>query len=199
MPHGSCIAPPYMVAPSNLRGCMLGRAAIDNPAIFWDADRYFYGLERNPCQNRREVLERYACYLEVLYPKRCCDLEEEITHHIPVPKIVPLSPYCPICEDKYRANSEIEEDLEKIAVKAIEKRKKAMIATRIIVRSFKPIRGLFHGLPGGKVFLQKLDKTSRDTSIRNCGPGYMLRRVMDQTPSQLLDQHFVFSEEAVYI
>ena len=194
MPHGSCIAPPYMVAPSNLRGCMLGRAAIDNPAMFWDVDRYFYGLDRNPCQNRRQVLERYAGYLEVLYPKRCCDVDEEITHHIPVPKIIQLRPYCPICQDKYRIKDENEEDMKITAMKAVKARKKAMIATRILGRSFKPIRGLFHGLPGGKVFLHTLDKTSRDTSIRNCGPGYILKRVIDQTPSQLLDQNFVFSE-----
>ena len=174
---------------------MLGRVAIDNPAIFWDADRYFYGLETNPCQNRRQVLERYASYLEVLYPKRCCDIDEEITHRIPVPTIVELRPYCTICQDKYGKENGKGEDVKEIAMKVIEKRNKVMIASRILGRSFKPIRNLFHGLPGGKVFLHTLDKASRDKSIRNCGPGYVLRRVMDQVPPRLLDQNFILTED----
>jgi hypothetical protein len=31
-----------------------------NPSVFWDIDRYFYGLDQNPCQNRRQVLEQYC-------------------------------------------------------------------------------------------------------------------------------------------
>lgn len=58
--NGSCITPPKC-APPNLKGCMLGRAAIDNPAQFWDVDRYFYG-STNPCRNRRQVLEQYCQY-----------------------------------------------------------------------------------------------------------------------------------------
>jgi broad specificity polyphosphatase/5'/3'-nucleotidase SurE len=38
---GSCIAPP-LVSPRNLRGCMLGRAAMDHPAQFCLVDEYFY-------------------------------------------------------------------------------------------------------------------------------------------------------------
>jgi len=195
LPHGSCMAPPYEAAPRNLRGCMMGRAAIDNPAIFWDADRYFYGLERNPCQNRRQVLEQYASYLEVLYPKRCCDVDEEMTHQLPVPKINQLYPYCPTCRDKYRTENEKQEEMEEVVMTGMKQKKKAKIHTRIIGRSFKPIRGLFYALPGSKVFLHTLDKLGRDASIRNCGPGYILRRVMEEIPSELLDQNFVSSED----
>lgn len=194
LPHGSCMAPPYQTAPPNLRGCMMGRAAIDNPAIFWDVDRYFCGLERNPCQNRREVLEQYANYLEVLYPKRCCDIDEEITHRFPVPKINQLRPYCPTCRDKYRTEDE-KQQMEQIAMTGMMQKKKAKIASRIIGRSLKPIRGLFHGLPGGKVFLHTLDKVARDKTIRNCGPGFIVRRVMEEVPSVLLDKNFVYSED----
>jgi tRNA-dihydrouridine synthase len=189
------MAPPYEAAPLNLRGCMMGRAAIDNPAIFWDADRYFYGLDRNPCQNRRQVLEQYASYLEVLYPKRCCDVDEEMTHQLPVPKINQLYPYCPTCRDKYRTEDEKQEETEEIVITGMKQKKKAKIHTRIIGRSFKPIRGLFHALPGSKVFLHSLDKLGRDATIRNCGPGYILRRVMEEIPSELLDQNFIFSED----
>ena len=170
----------------------MGRAAIDNPAIFWDTDRYFYGLERNPCENRRQVLEQYASYLEILYPRRCCDLDEEITYRLPVPKIDQLRSYCPICIDTYQIE---EEEKEQTALTEIQHKNKAKIASRIVGRSLKPIRGLFHGLPGGKVFLHALDNVARDTTIRNCGPGYLLRRGMQQIPSELLDQDFVFSED----
>lgn len=196
LPHGSCMAPPYELAPPNLRGCMMGRAAIDNPSIFWDADRYFYGMRNNPCQNRRQVLEQYASYLEDLYPKRCCDTNEEMTHQIPVPKINQLRLYCRSCRDKCRPEEKMQEEVDgQIALIEMNENKKTKIATRIIGRSFKPIRGLFHGLPGGKVFLHTLDKLGRDKTIRNCGPGYILRCVMEEIPSDLLDQNFILSED----
>ena len=43
---------------------------MDNPAVFADLDRYFYGDE-NPCKNRREVLENYMEYLSIRYPSQC--------------------------------------------------------------------------------------------------------------------------------
>jgi hypothetical protein len=50
---------------------MARSSAIDNPALFADVDRYFYGLPSNPCRNRRQVLEAYCQYLmEQLYPRR---------------------------------------------------------------------------------------------------------------------------------
>jgi len=192
VPHGSCIAPPYELAPPNLHGCMMGRAAIDNPAIFWDADRYFYGMDRNPCQNRRQVLEQYASYLEALYPRRCCDLDDQITHRIPVPQIKQLRPYCPICRDIYQTGEEKEREEET----EFKQKNKLKISNRLVGRSLKPIRGLFYGLPGGKVFLRLLDSMARNITIRNCGPGYILRRVIQEMPGDLLDQDFVLSEDA---
>jgi tRNA-dihydrouridine synthase A len=187
--HGSCIAPPFEMAPSNLRGCMMGRAAIDNPAIFWDVDRYFYGMGSNPCQNRRQVLERYASYLESLYPRRCCDLDEEVTHHIPVPTVTQLRPYCPVCRDQYQTDEE-----EEFFMVELNQKKKLKISSRLIGRSLKPIRGLFYGIPGGKVFLRILDKAARDDSLRNCGPGFIVWRVVQQMRDDLLDQNFISAE-----
>ena len=192
--YGSCMAPPYGAAPTNLLGCMMGRAAIDNPSIFWDVDRYFYGMEKNPCQNRRQVLEKYASYLDELYPKRCCDTEEEITHRIPVPNVDRLCDDCPICRDNNKIVSEKQKELDQFLASWMKKQKKDRISNRLIGRCFKPIRGLFYGLPGGKVYLHTLDKVSRDKSIRNCGPGFILRRVIDQLPADLLDQDFILSE-----
>ena len=201
LPHGSCMVPPYEVVPSNLRGCMLGRVAIDNPSIFWDADRYFYGLKSNPNKNRREVLEKYASYLESLYPRRCCDLDEEITYGIPVPKIIQFRSYCPFCRDTYETDEKNNNEKDTtVTVKSniideIQQNNKIKITSRIVGRSLKPVRGLFHGVPKGKVFLHACDEAARDTSIRNCGPGYILRRVMQQIPSQIMDLPFILSEE----
>ena len=173
----------------------MGRAAIDNPSVFWDVDRYFYGMEKNPCQNRRQVLEKYASYLDQLYPKRCCDKEKEITHRIPVPKVDLLCQDCPTCRDDDRTESEEQKDVDQMIAEWMKQQKKVRIHNRIIMRCFKPIRGLFYGLPGGKIFLHTLDKVSRESSIRNCGPGFILRRVMEELPSELLDQDFVLSED----
>lgn len=103
--NGSCVAPPKYVPP-NLKGCMLGRAAIENPAQFWDVDRYFYG-STNPCQNRRQVLEQYCQYLEQTYPRRCCDDDERITTKIPAPTpVVRYHEYCNVCREMYGGDEE---------------------------------------------------------------------------------------------
>ncbi len=98
-PNGSCIVPPSRGnVPSNLKGCMLGRAAMDNPSLFWDCDRYFYGEAENPCKSRRQVLDRYIDYLEEAYPRRCCDDRDDVqTNRIPAPKVVYTKEHCNIC------------------------------------------------------------------------------------------------------
>lgn len=201
-PHGSCTVPPFECAPPNLRGCMMGRAAIDNPAIFWDVDRYFFGLKANPCQNRRQVLEQYCQYLEDLYPRRCCDLDEAITHQLPVPEVDRLCSYCPICRATYEKDVDSSDFLESNAIyDAILHRDrqqlKVKIAPRLVVRALRPVKGLFHGLPKRKLFLRTLDEQAKDLSIRNCGVGFILRRVMEIIPNDLLDRNFVRSEDYV--
>jgi tRNA-dihydrouridine synthase A len=193
--YGSCIAPP-VVAPPNLRGCMMGRAAIDNPSIFWDVDRYFCGLESNPCQNRRQVFEKYCLYLEELYPRRCCDKDDRATFKIPVPDVIRECEYCHVCRDVYEgkdgAKTVVVEPIPKDHSKGATKTK---ITSRIIGRALKPVRGMFYGLPKSKVFLRACDKLCMDTSVRNCGPGFILRMALRVMPDRVLDQDFVKTED----
>ena len=84
--NGSCTRYPGET-PANLRGVMLGRAAIDSPAMFWDVDRYFYGEQTNSIKNRNEVLLKYCDYLDRIYPRRCCDNDDRITSSMFEPTI----------------------------------------------------------------------------------------------------------------
>jgi tRNA-dihydrouridine synthase A len=174
-PNGSCTAPPSPHAPLNLVGCMLGRAAMDNPSMFWDVDRYFYGLSSNPCRNRMEVFERYCQYLERTYPRRCCDDDERITRMIPAPDIdLKGVGGCQLCCEFYGESSipiaPLAGSLDFQKPGAIQK-----IHSCVIERSLKPIHGIFFGMPKSKTFKRSLDTLSRDGSVRNCGPGYILR------------------------
>lgn len=45
LPYGSCTQPP-VIAPFNLKGCMMGRAAMDDPCLFNNADKYFFDEEK---------------------------------------------------------------------------------------------------------------------------------------------------------
>jgi len=55
--------------PSNLHGVMIGRGAMNNPSMLWNADQALYG-EPEPSEplTRRNVLERYCSYLEGVHP-----------------------------------------------------------------------------------------------------------------------------------
>ncbi len=62
---GSCVVPPIHPAPSNLRGCMIGRAAIDHPIQFAKIDHFWYNdvdtpVENNKATTRRQVLQQYC-------------------------------------------------------------------------------------------------------------------------------------------
>jgi tRNA-dihydrouridine synthase len=193
-PNASCTAPPVTVPP-NLKGCMMGRAATDNPAMFADADRFFYGLESNPCRNRRQVLEQYCTYLEGLYPRRCCDDDPRITYKLPVPEVERMTEYCPLCRDTYLINWEQREPTELESEIPNDDPAKPKVASRIIGRSLKPIRGMFYGLPKSKRFIQTLDKLVQDMAIRNCGPGFLIRKASQVMPNELLDQEFARTED----
>eukprot|EP00980_Cylindrotheca_fusiformis_P015313 scaffold4272_cov98-Cylindrotheca_fusiformis.AAC.3 len=60
-PNGSCVAP-LLRPPPNLKGCLMGRTPRDNPCLMWDIDRYFYGKQSNPCQNRWQIHEKQDDY-----------------------------------------------------------------------------------------------------------------------------------------
>ena len=173
----------------------MGRAAMDNPAIFADADRYFYGLEKNPCRNRREAFDRYCEYLEELYPRRCCDSDDEITYKLPVPNVrARKGQYCQVCgplylKEKYTEPASSDEP------EIVKPTGKPKIASRLIGRALIPIRGMFFGLPKSKLFNQHLDRLARDLKVRDCGPGYMIRKALEVVPPYILDQDFSTSEE----
>eukprot|EP00978_Attheya_sp_CCMP212_P008346 scaffold19638_cov48-Attheya_sp.AAC.1 len=202
--NGSCTAPP-LEAPGNLRGVMMGRAAMDDPAQFWDVDRYMFGDDKNPCRNRHQVLELYCTYLERTYPRRCCDTDSRLTTRIPAPKI-PLSPnqYCDICKPIYyrydKAPTEEEEQGSNDAIHMasnkgaiiLYKEDGVKISSRVMDRSLKPILGMFYNLPGAKVFRRRCHELSRDLRVRNCGPGCVLRMALASSISpHILHQDFV--------
>lgn len=110
--NGSCVHPPTFPGIPNMKGAMLGRACIDNPAMFWDVDRYIFGDLTNPCQNRRQLLEKYCAFLERRYPRRCCDdfsQEKEVTtcYKVAEESIHPTNEGgCSICDFIYRPSKQ---------------------------------------------------------------------------------------------
>ena len=188
LPYGSCKAAPLYPAPTNLRGCLLGRVAMDNPAIFADVDRFWYGEPSNPCANRRDVLDRYCNVLEEMYPSRCCDGDNDNwTAVYPAPQnIERYAMHCPICCTDPSIS---------FADDVIRERSQQPIKIKqgVVDRCVKPIMNLFFGIPGGaRDFRRAVDTRRMDTRIRNCGPSYILQQaVQDVIPDALLDQPFV--------
>lgn len=206
--NGSCIAPP-MLAPHNLRGVMMGRAAIDDPCLFHDVDRYFYGDKNNPCKNRRDVLEQYCKYLERTYTRRCCDDDERMSFEHPMPNVVLDYDYCEQCADVYGGTAVQDGNSSEWLVGQQPKRNrtkqqqlisdkngnqlvnnKPKMASKIIARSLKPVQGIFNGVPNSRAFRRCCDELGQDVAVRNCGPGYILRKAMQSVPSEVLDREF---------
>ena len=170
----------------------MGRAAFDHPVLFWDVDRYFYGEPTNPCQNRREVLEHYCQFLEQTYPRRCCDDDERVTYYYPAPNVQPTQDYCNICQDIYGPATT------STTTATNTSSAKTKIASRIIGRSLKPIQGIFNGVPYSRAFRRTCDELGQDIKVRNCGPGYILRKAMGAIPDKILDRPFEDEEEYRY-
>eukprot|EP00593_Proboscia_inermis_P001462 CAMPEP_0171300252 /NCGR_PEP_ID=MMETSP0816-20121228/9034_1 /TAXON_ID=420281 /ORGANISM="Proboscia inermis, Strain CCAP1064/1" /LENGTH=507 /DNA_ID=CAMNT_0011776593 /DNA_START=82 /DNA_END=1605 /DNA_ORIENTATION=+ len=195
--NGSCTVAPVTVPP-NLIGCMLGRAAMDNPCMFWDVDRFFYGEVGNPCQNRREVMIKYCEYLERTYPRRCCDNDERTTFCIPAPNVTKKlygtnGGGCDICKEFY---GELLCFGQKELMQAVStKSGKVKISSRVIDRALKPIYAIFFGLPMKKAFQRECDRLSKELNVRNCGPGYMIRKAMHIIPVTVLDAPFIRTED----
>ena len=218
-PFGSCITPPLQTPP-NLRGCLVGRAAMDHPVQFAVTDTYFYGAPpptRNPCPCRRVLLLRYADFLETVYPRRCCDDDNDIlTFRYPAPKVTHTRQFCPVCrpsndnknEDKgnktmvdpssspVALQGQVDQNTNENPANAKahkqnpNKRKHACKITKhIIHRSLKPTMGVFFGIPGAsKAWRRTLDQLTNCTNVRNCGPAFLLRRAMQQMPQHVLDR-----------
>jgi tRNA-dihydrouridine synthase A len=182
--NGSCTAPP-LIAPDNLKGCMIGRAAIENPCIFWNADSYFYGEEKNPCKNRREVLDKYCEYLERTYPRRCCDNDTRKTFQYPSPKISFLYDSCHLCQDVYGGQN-VNQDRKLKDINEFESK----ISAKIIGRALKPVQGIFSGCPKSRLFRRTCDSLGQNVSLRDCGPGYILRKAIESMPDYIIDEDF---------
>ena len=217
-PQGSCLHPPR-VAPANLRGVMVARLARDRPAELADVDRYFYGAAANPCRNRREVMERYLSFLEREYPRRCCD--DVAAHTLGMAREMRLvhdKPFCAICREfrgrtaesaAWRAGDRTawENSSEGIAApQAVVGRHQsgkrsrrhakyggAKIVTRIVDRALAPTHGILAGEAGQKAFRRASHDLSRDGTVRNCGPGYILWKAMRAAPDEVWDRPFDLS------
>jgi len=221
-PNGSCIAPLARArVPPNLRGCMLGRAAMDNPAVFWDCDRYFYGDSKNPCATRREVLDKYIDYLESVYPRRCCDDRNDVqTNRIPAPSVEYTRESCDVCSawrkhkqhhsptekhltaddpdalDKSSSNNHTTISPCTTTPKKTKKKKtKAKITTHVVRRSLRPVLGLFFGLSTSRIFRRKCEELIQDAKIRDCGPAFVLVSALRVVPDRFLDAEFVRTED----
>lgn len=201
--NGSCITPPAGMAPSNLRGCMVGRVARDNPCVLWDVDRYFYGEADNPCQNRKEVLTKYCAYLDTVYPRRCCDNDPTVTK-----KIMDGSPnfdfewdYCALCFelDGTATNTPDDDDdtrIPSMTVRPISQDNAGhcdggvKVTSYVMSRSIKPIMNIFYGLPMARQFRRELEQLTRNVGYRNCGPAALIRRALRIVPVEVLERPF---------
>jgi hypothetical protein len=179
--------------------------------MFWDADRYFYGEPSNPCQNRRQVFEQYCRYLETIYPRRCCDNDARITFEFPPPKVTHERDCCHICASLYQTtptkssrsdqnattineengNSNVMNVNASTTSPKHETPHQVKIRSRIIDRSLRPVLNIFKDVPNTRSFKRMCNELGKDTRIRNCGPGYILRRAIQSVPPETLDQDFL--------
>lgn len=51
---------------SSVHGVMIGRAAWNNPIILANADTKIFGEKSDPCFSRREILEKYMDYCDIM-------------------------------------------------------------------------------------------------------------------------------------
>ena len=206
LPYGSCTQPP-VIAPTNLKGCMMGRAAMDDPCLFHNTDKYFFNEASNPCTTRREVLAKYCLWLEKTYPRRCCDSDERITFEYPAPQVTHEQDYCNICVEIYgpeQINSKISANENIVAnvrskdgndekMPECQKKKektRPKMSSRIIARSLKPVQGVFAGIPDTREFRRRCDTLGQNDAMRNCGPGFLLRMAMRSVNDDALDRPF---------
>ena len=213
--YGSCIVPPMYPAPSNLRGCMIGRAAMDHPIQFAKVDHFWYNdystcIANTKATTRRQVLQQYCQFLDKLYPRRCCDnFDTIITSEIPAPNIEGLRPFCSICKEfrqsPFVRNCNDDDNLVATTTPTAVRSEclqqsdqhpanTIKIATRIIDRSLKSILNIFHGCNGSKAFRYNCEILRRCTLIRNCGPAYILYHASIQQSNvsdEILDESII--------
>ena len=155
---------------------MLGRAAMENVAIFGNIDNKFYG-EPNPCPNRRMALQIYCLYLDSIYPRRCSDGDHRIsTVTFPLLVVEPEG-CCRHCLDFHTGKPVVDRDqnLRKVSPKIYE-------------RSLKPVLSLFCGFPRQREFRRQLDRFR--LKMYNCGPANVIRKAAQSVPDSILDENF---------
>ena len=203
LPHGSCIAP--MKNPP-IKGVMVGRLARDHPAALATIDTDFYGEPSNPCNNRRDLMNRYIQFLERVYPRRCCDDDATITLGMVDEKtnvIVNNKEYCDVCgavndvrveeiaaAPKPSATLQISRLSGKRSNRHQRNNGGTKIVSRVIDQSLQPTLGILYGVIGNGSFRRELHRLSRDSTVRNCGPAFILKKAMQCVPCEVWDQPF---------
>lgn len=71
----------------------------------------------------------------------------------------------------------------------------AKIVTRIIDRALQPTWNILAGEKGKRVFVNTSHELSRDKTVRNCGPAYILWKAMKAVPDEIWDKPFELSDE----
>mmetsp|Transcript_33997 Transcript_33997/g.50759 ORF Transcript_33997/g.50759 Transcript_33997/m.50759 type:complete len:658 (-) Transcript_33997:19-1992(-) len=64
------------------------------------------------------------------------------------------------------------------------------IVSRVIDQALKPTLGILYNQKGNSKFKRTLHELSRDGNIRNCGPGYILRKAMMCVEDDIWDKPF---------
>ena len=200
-PNGSCVAPPRSSPPPNLKGCLLGRAARDNPCMLWDLDRYWYGAESNPCQNRQDVLDKYLAYIESVSPRRCCDSDPRGTRKLPFTPTSIEYDYCEYCLE-LNSDSNTQDHTKLRIAPTIEStradKQTFKITTHLINRCIRPIVGILHGLPNSKTFRRECDRLIQHCpQYRNCGPANLIRRALRVVKVHYLQQPFEHTKDVL--
>jgi len=183
-PNGSCIVP-LRTPPPNLKGCLLGRVARDNPCFLWDIDRFFYGEARNPCQNRFQVISEYLKYLESVLPRRCCDTDPRETVKIPSFSVQTDYTCCPNCADFYFG------DDKKIAPSMDYGGIRPKISPYVFGRALRPLLGILNGVPKSRKFRKEFDRmVHQEIHDRNCGPSVTIWRALQLIDTKDLEKEF---------
>jgi hypothetical protein len=171
---------------------MVGRALVDDPMQFAVLDTVFFGRTANPSQSRRHVLTQYTDYLIDLYPRRCGDYDTAVTSRPPGHS--PTT--CYVCAHCQQGHGEASAENESAAGTRVR------LKSHVIGRALKPVHGAFSGQPGlSKAWRRLLQTALRDEIRRNCGPAFLLQRVLHaleeahEGATAVLDQAFVAVDE----
>ena len=71
----------------------------------------------------------------------------------------------------------------------------AKIVTRVIDRALQPTWSILAGTKGKRAFVNTSHELSRDKTVRNCGPAYVLWKAMKAVPDEVWDKQFELSGE----